>query len=221
MTLTILGDTEVQRAVRAELAWDPNVKVTHIGVSVKEGVVTLSGHVASYAEKYAAEDAAKRVRAVRAVANELDVHLPEDNQRTDEDIAGDVVRALKWNILVPHDRIKVTVSKGWVTLEGQVKWQFQMKAAEWVVRYVPGVRGVSNELTIEPRVLPADVKARIQDALLHSAEVDASGITVKVEGSHVILRGKVRSWVEKIEAERTAWSVPGVTLVDNQIVVAP
>src|SRR3954462_5229697 len=149
MTTAIMTDSELQLDVLNELKWEPSVDAAHIGVSVKDGVVTLSGHVSSYAEKYAAERAAKRVQGVRAVADELDVKLPEGSRRTDEDIAAAAVNALRWNILVPADKIKVTVSKGWVTLEGEVNWQFQRAAAERAVRDLPGVVGVSNYIVVK------------------------------------------------------------------------
>ena len=146
-------DSELQRDVLDELKWEPSVDAAHIGVSVKDGVVTLSGHVSSYAEKFAAERAAKRVLGVRAVANEIDVKLPSSSQRTDEDIAAAAVNALKSNVSVPADKIKVTVSKGWVKLEGEVEWQYQKDAAENAVRYLAGVMGVTNLITVKPRVL--------------------------------------------------------------------
>lgn len=215
------SDTELQRDVLNELAWEPSVAPAHIGVSVKDGIVTLSGHVSSYWEKYAAERAAKRVYGVRAVANELDVKLPGDSKRTDEDIARAAVNALRSNVSIPADRVKVTVSKGWVTLEGEVDWQFQKNAAEHAIRHLSGVIGISNLITVKPTVSAAELKTRIEDAFRRSAELDAHRVTVEVEGSKVILRGTVRSWAEKEAAERTAWSGPGVTSVENLITVEP
>jgi osmotically-inducible protein OsmY len=213
-------DQQIQADVLDELKWEARVQPNEIGVAVKEGVVTLTGWVDSLQKKWAAEEAALRVRGVRGVANDIEVRLPTMAERTDADIATAALAALKWDALVPDDRVKVTVSKGWVTLEGEVDWQFEKVDAERAVQRLAGVRGVTNLITVKSRPKPQDFKKKIEDALVRSAETDAQQISVEVQGSKVILRGTVRSWAEKKEAERVVWSAPGVTSVDNQIVIS-
>ena len=214
-----MTDLELKKSVEAELNWEPSVNAAEIGVAVKDGVVTLTGRVGSYWEKVAAENAAARVAGVRAVANELEIHLPSSNERTDEDIAQAAVNRLEWSVSVPKDRIKVKVSKGWLTLEGTVDWQYQKTAAEEAVRNLAGVKGVLNHIEVKPQVSKTEVKSAIEAALKRSAEVDAKRITVETDGDKVILRGTVRSWFEREEAERAAWRAPGVRSVDNRITI--
>jgi osmotically-inducible protein OsmY len=212
-------DAQIQSDVLAELKWDARVNPNEIGVTVKDGVVTLMGWVDSYLKRWAAEDAAHRVRGVKAVANDIEVRLGVSSERSDADIAAAAVRVLEWDAFVPVDRIDVTVSKGWVTLKGEVEWQYQKQDAERVIRRLSGVKGVTNLITVKPYVAPSDIKSKIEQALVRSAELDAKRITVDVVGSKVILKGTVRSWAEREEAERQAWLAPGVTSVDNRITI--
>ena len=215
-----MTDLEIKTNVEAELSWEPSVHgAATIAVAVKDGIVTLAGRMHSYWEKVAAERAATRVDGVKAVVNELEIQLPDPSERTDEDIAGAAVNALEWNVLIPRNRIKVKVSKGWVTLEGSVDWQFQKTAAEKTVRHLVGVRGISTLVEVKPRVAPKEVKAAIEEALQRSAKINAGRIKVETDGDKVILRGTVRSWSEKEEAEHAAWRAPGVRNVENRIII--
>ncbi|WFU34329.1 BON domain-containing protein [Bradyrhizobium brasilense] len=215
------SDSEIERDVREELKWDPDLNADDIAVSVKNGVVTLAGFTHSYTDRLEAEIAAKRVAGVLAVANDIEVRLPAIDQRPDPDIARDAVAALKSQLPISHDQIKVIVKDGWITLEGTVEWQYQKTTADTAVRKVKGVKGVTNVITLKPKIQPTDIQRKIQDAFKRSAEVDAERISVEVRGSEVMLEGTVRSWIEREEAERVAWSAPGVTKVEDRIVVRP
>lgn len=213
------SDSQIQQNVVAELRWDPSVSLAEIGVAVKDGVATLSGAVDSFAKKYAAIHAAERVAGVKAIAEELKVLLPSDLKRTDTEIAHAAVNALSWDIEVPDDKIKVRVDEGWVWLEGEVEWQYQKGAAERAVRYLTGVKGVTNSIRIKARAFAPEVRKRIEDALKRNAELDAKRISVETSDGTVTLRGTVRSWTERADAERAAWSAPGVTKVDDQLAI--
>jgi osmotically-inducible protein OsmY len=206
--------------VLLELRWDSRLQPNEIGVAVKDGVVTLTGYVDSYLKKLAAKEAALRVQGVKAVANDIQVRLPGMSERTDTDLARAAREALLWDIEVPSDRVKITVSNGWVTLEGEVDYGFQRMAAERAISRLAGVKGVSNLIVVKPRVMPEHLKEDIEQALVRNARTDAQHIQVNVEGHKVILRGTVSSYAEKEAAEYTAWSEPGVTEVEDHILVA-
>ena len=212
-------DEAIRKDVMFELQWDPKLADCDIAVAVNDGIVTLNGVVPSVWAEYEAEKAAKRVYGVRAVVNQIEVRL--DSKRTDTEIAHDIVDAFSNHILIPSRQIKVTVRDGWVKLEGEVRWQFQRNAAEKAVRKIEGVTGISNEIRIKTELTPEKVQQKIEDAILRSAELEARTISVEANGDKVILRGTVRSWSEKREAERIAWSAPGVTSVENRISVVP
>jgi osmotically-inducible protein OsmY len=192
-------DSEIERDVKAELGWNPDLKSTDIAISVKDGVVTLAGFVPRYIDKYEAEKAAKRVAGVLAVANDIEIRLPAVDERPDPEIAREVVTALKNQLPFSHERIKAVVRNRWVTLEGDVEWQYQRLTAERAVRPLKGVKGIINDIKTRPRVEPSDIKQKIQQAFRRSAEVDANQITVETSGGEVILKGKVRSWIERDE----------------------
>lgn len=213
-----MSDKRLQQDIIDELDFEPSVNAAHIGVTASNGVVTLSGHVGSYAEKTAAERAAKRVKGVQAIAQEIEVRYPSDKKTADDEIAGRVVSILQWSAVVPRDSVQVKVQDGWVTLTGQVNWQFERVAAEAEIRRLSGVAGVVNSITIRPRVEATDVKHRIEEALKRNAQVEAGGVRVSVlGGGKIALDGKVHDWRERDAVKRAAWSAAGVMAVEDRL----
>lgn len=215
----MLDNLALQKQVLDALDWEPSVDATRIGVAVSGGIVTLTGEVPSYPDLWAAERAIKQIIGVKGFANELVVRLPGDAHRSDTDLANSAVKALEWDVQVPHQRIKVRVSNGWITLDGEVPWQFQREAAERAVRHLLGVVGVSNMITLAARVTPKDLKNRIEAAFKRTAELDARMIKINTKGSTVVLEGEVHSWAERDQAERAVWAAPGVMAVEDHLAV--
>lgn len=220
MVSLVRTDDEVKKDVEAEIKYDPSiVDRSHIAVAVANGVVTLTGFAKSYMDSYYAEKAAKRVSGVKAVAN--DIEVKPSSARTDPDIAAEAVNAIKRELPFSADQIKVVVKNGRTTLEGEVEWNFQKEWAERAVRSIGGVTGVINLVRVKPKAAVGEVKQKIRDALVRNAQLDADRITVEADGGKVTLKGTVRSWAERMDAERSAWAAPGVTSVDNQIKIVP
>jgi len=213
-------DKDLQSDVMAELRWDPMLDAADIGVSVEHGAVTLAGHVKSFAEKVAAERAAKRVFGVKAVADEVEVKVRGSEERDDSAIAEALADALSWNVMVPPNKVRAIVSKGWVTFEGEVPWAYERIAVERVARDIKGIRGITNQVTVSPKVTPRDVERKILTAFHRSADVDARGIRIETKGATVVLHGRVRTWSEAEAAKRAAWAAPGVSKVISELVVS-
>jgi osmotically-inducible protein OsmY len=214
-------DELIQNDVIKELKWEPSVDATKIGVSVRDGIVTLSGYVDTFIEKLAAERVASRVIGVKAIAEEIKVRLPQSYERNDADIAEAALNALEWNVLVPHEQIKVQVQDGMIILSGEVERGYQRDAAHDAVCCLVGVKGVTNQITVMPSVSPVGIKSKIKSALKRHSVIDARGLIVETVGSKVILSGSVHSWTDKQEAGSAAWAAPGVSDVENNIVVLP
>jgi osmotically-inducible protein OsmY len=213
-------NTQLQKTVLAELEWEPRVDASNIGVATVDGVVTLTGHVKSYPEKLAAEEAVKRVAGVKGIANDVEVALPGTSQRGDTELAQAALQALEWDVMVPHDRIRVRVANAWLTLEGDVEREYQRTAAERAVRHLRGVRGCDNNIELKPPATESQVKQRIEAALKRRAEFDARQLKVAVQGGRVTLQGTVHSWREHDDALNAAWDAAGVRAVEDNLVIA-
>jgi osmotically-inducible protein OsmY len=212
-------DSQVQKDVMEELKWQPSIKSSQIGVSVEDGIVTLTGNVGSYPEKRDAERAALRVEGVKGVAEDIEVELPFDHKKDDADLAKAAVNTLRWDTMVPDERIKVKVENGWITAEGKVDWLYQKSAVRNALSSLTGVKGVTNLVTVAPTAHPSDIKKKIISAFERSASIDANNIRVENIGDKVMLKGSVRSYAEKLDAQRAAWNAPGVSQVENQLEV--
>ena len=212
-------DSQLKDDIEAELAWEPSIDAANVGVAVRKGIVTLTGHLETYAQKFAIERVVERVSGVQAVAVELDVKLAPRHIRSDTEVAQSSEAAIRWNTLVPQEKVRVKVEKGWVTLSGELEWDYQRRAVEKAVRPLMGVRGVTSLLSLKARTTPADITSRIRDALTRQAQREAAAVQVDISGTTVTLRGHVHSWAERAAAQGAAWSAPGVTRVANDLLV--
>jgi osmotically-inducible protein OsmY len=215
------SDSDIKRDVEDELRYDPDIDATDITVAVKNGAVTLSGFAKSYMQKLKAEGAARRVVGIVGLANEIKVRLPGIDERPDPEIAREAAANLKTLLRYSAEHIKAVVMDGWLTLEGEVEWNYQRDYADQAVRRIRGMKGISNLIRLRPQAEPTEIRRKIEEAFQRSAEVDASRVTVEVNGGEVVLRGMVRSWAERQEAERVAWAAPGITKIDNRIIIQP
>ncbi|MBX4988196.1 BON domain-containing protein [Rhizobium lentis] len=214
-----MDDITLRQNIIDELDFEPSIDAANIGISVEDGIVTVTGHVSSYSEKETAERVVKRIKGVRGIAQEIEVRIFGHHETSDDDIARRAVNMLDWNVSVPKGAIQVKVQKGWVTLTGKAEWQYQKNAAADAVRNLAGVVGLSNLIEISPSVSAADVKKRIEDAFKRDAELESQGIRVEVSGGSVTLKGKVHTWSERRAAERAAWSAPGIKTLNDQIAI--
>lgn len=217
----MISDSEIKKNIEAELNWDPDIKSTDIAVSVKKGVVALSGYVSTFPQKFQAELDVKRVTGVSGIANDIEVRLPNVDKRPDPEIARDAVAAVQFQLPMSYGNVKVLVRDGWITLEGALEWQYQKERAADAVRHLKGVSGVINSINVQPKVSPIEIKRKIEEAFMRSAEIDANHIIVEANGGEVILKGSVHTWFERKEAERAAWLAPGVTKVQDKISIQP
>ena len=212
-----MSDKTLKQAVEDELEWEPSIDAEHIGVTAEDGVVTLTGHVGSYAEKFTAEKATKRVKGVRAIAQEIEIRFPNDKKTSDDQIAKRALDIIAWDSTIPNDMVQLKVQNGFITLSGQVDWYYSRDDAESAIRRLAGVKGIANDIIIKPRAQALDIKHLIETALQRNAEVEAGSIKVSVLNGRVTLDGKVKAWYERDLAERTAWSAPGVISVEDHI----
>jgi osmotically-inducible protein OsmY len=212
-----MNDSTLRMDIIDELEFEPSIDAVNIGVAVEDGIVTLTGHVPTYAQKVTAEETVRRVKGVKGIAQEIEVRPAGSNRTADDEIAKRVVNIITWNTLIPAGAVQVKVQNGWVTLTGKLEWQYQKTTAGDAVRGLAGVNGVSNNIDVTPRASVADIKKRIEDALKRNAEVEADKIRIVVRDSKVTLEGKVNAWAERSAAERAAWSAPGVKTVEDHI----